>query len=177
MRSHFVVFGAPFFNLLAGVVQIQEPVAAETMLAYALATQMVAPPTNPWTGVSFPLWESDFCGPTCYSGNVTFGSTNGIPSAVNLNALGLAEAGLAVARALQNYGAIMTETRGQPSQNVVFFAEEAAEGSSQLNNVRNDLATIIPQLRTMRNQGPRSVNGGTPLVATQAGLGVCQGVQ
>lgn len=31
MRSHFVVFGAPFFNLLADVVQIQEPVAAETL--------------------------------------------------------------------------------------------------------------------------------------------------
>ena len=68
--------------------------------------------------------------------------------------------------------------RGQPSQNVIFFAEEAAEGSSQLSDVRNDLATIIAQLRIMRNQGPRSVNGGgTPLVATQAGLGVCQGVQ
>ena len=59
------------------------------MLAYALATQMVAPPTNPWTGVSFPLWESDFCGPTCYSGSVTFGLTIDIPSAVNLITLGL----------------------------------------------------------------------------------------
>jgi hypothetical protein len=34
MRSHFVVFGTPFFNLFAGVVQVQEPVPAEALEPY-----------------------------------------------------------------------------------------------------------------------------------------------
>ena len=31
MWSHFVVLGTPFFNLFAGVVQIQEPMPAEAL--------------------------------------------------------------------------------------------------------------------------------------------------
>ena len=31
MWSHFVVFGPPFFNFLAGVVQIQEPVPTKAL--------------------------------------------------------------------------------------------------------------------------------------------------
>ena len=34
MRSHFVVLGSPFFDLFTGVVQIQEPVPAETFQSH-----------------------------------------------------------------------------------------------------------------------------------------------
>ena len=59
----------------------------------------------------------------------------------------------------------MTASGGQPSQNVIFFAEQAAEGMSQLDDIRNDLVIILPQLRILRNNTPTTIKGGgSPVV-------------
>ena len=149
------------------------------MLAFALATQLVAAVPTPWTANGWPMWASDYSGAFGgYTGNVPFGSTIGIPSTVNVTTLGLTASGLAEAHALQDYGAIMTETGGEPNNQLTLFAEEAAEGTSQLTDARNDMATLIPYLRILRNQAPSTPNGGgTPRQPTQAGLAICQGVR
>ena len=95
------------------------------------------------------------------------GSTIGIPSTVNLAGLGLTTDGLAVATALQNYGAMPRATGG--TTQFTLYAEQAADAgccTTAMANIRSDMAKIVPVLRIMRNQGPNSINGGgTPRVA------------
>ena len=140
------------------------------MLSFAMPTTMTKPPAK-WWQVAWPEYQIDVCGPTCYSGIVPAGSTIGIPSTVNLGDLGLTPAGLVLATALQEYGAIQRATGGPPSAGVILYAEQAAETetTSQLSNMRNDFVKIQPYLRIMRNQASDNVNGGgTPLRPMQS---------
>lgn len=131
------------------------------MLSFAMPTTMTKPPPK-WWQISWPEFQVDLCGPTCYSGVVPAGSTIGIPSNVNLNGLGLTPAGLTLAIALQNYGAIQRSTGGRPSQGIILYAEQSAEKEtpSQLADMRSDFVKIQPYLRVMRNQASNNVNGG-----------------
>ena len=63
------------------------------MLAYAMPTTMTKPPAK-WWQVAWPEFQVDECAPTCYSGLVPPGSTIGIPSTVDISALGLTRSGL-----------------------------------------------------------------------------------
>jgi hypothetical protein len=46
-----------------------------------------------------------------------------------------------------------------------------------LNDIRNDLAIILPQLRILRNNTPTTIKGGgSPVVSALPDLGICQGV-
>ena len=101
------------------------------MLAYAMPTTMTKPPAK-WWQVAWPEFQVDECAPTCYSGVVPPGSTIGIPSSVDISALGLTPSGLALATALQNYGAIQRATGGSPRQGIILYAEQAAEVETPL---------------------------------------------
>ena len=89
----------------AGLIHVQELQSGviNHTLAYAIATQMLAPPASNFSGVQFPISSADYCAHTCYTGNAPPGSTIGIPSTVDLNSLGLTKSGLSVAHALQNF--------------------------------------------------------------------------
>ena len=101
----------------------------------------------------------------CYTGGssgIQVGATIGIPSTVNLPSLGLTADGLAVATALQNYGAMPRATGG--TSEFISYAEQAADDSgccsTQMNNIRDDLRKIMPYFRILRNRRPNSINGG-----------------
>jgi hypothetical protein len=131
------------------------------MLRYAMPATMTKPPAK-WWQVAWPQYQVDICAATCYSGVVPAGATVGIPSTIDLNTLGLTPAGLALATALQNYGAIQRATGGAAPQGIILYAEQAAETKtkSQLADMRSDFPTIQPYLRIMRNQSSNNVNGG-----------------
>jgi hypothetical protein len=109
-------------------------------------------------GDAWPATGEDGFGPTRYSGHVLFGSTVGLPPAVDIAALGLSPAGLMLARTLQDYGALMRDTGGE--HGILFYAEEAAEGMPALAAMRADLSKIVPHLAILRNQSPATPNGG-----------------
>ncbi len=128
------------------------------MLRYALPKSRTKSGGETYFGQAWPLLWEDGCGTKCYTGNVLFGSTVGIPSTVDITSLGLTPSGLMLSRALQDYGAVQTDTGGE--HGIIFYAEGAAEGTPQLSDMRSDMDKITPHLRIMRNQGPTSINGG-----------------
>lgn len=104
-----------------------------------------------------PVWPAiyeDDRAATTYHGNVHMGTLVGIPPSVNINSLGLSVGGLAVARALQNYGAYDVDS----SSDFTLYAEPSAE--SLLDDVRTDLPRIRAQLRCITNNSPTNVGGG-----------------
>jgi len=153
----------PFTSWTPGLIRVPEIQRGliPHMLAYAMPTTMTKPPAK-WWQVGWPEFQIDECAPTCYSGVVPPGSTIGIPSTVDISALGLTPSGLALATALQNYGAIQRGTGGSSRQGIILYAEQAAEMKTpaQLAAMRSDFAKIQPLLRIMRNQASDNVNGG-----------------
>jgi hypothetical protein len=112
------------------------------------------------TGVAWPAQPTDFEeGLPNSTGNITYGSTVGIPANVDLSLLNLSRGGKILAKALQEYGAIQRDSSGT-SGGIIFYAEEAAESLPQLAEMRADLAKIVPHLKIMRNQSPSTTNGG-----------------
>jgi hypothetical protein len=105
-------------------------------------------------GPVWPARSQDSWAPGQYVGALHMGSLVAIPPSVNVAALGLSAEGLAIARALQNYGAYVVNTAGQTS----LIAEPSAEGL--VRSARNDMGAIQAQLRVVANNGPGSVGGG-----------------
>jgi hypothetical protein len=140
------------------------------MLRFAIPRTLVAPPPGAgiYGGVQWPSIQTyDSCGGnfpgTCYTGHMPTGATIGIPASVNINSLGLTADGLALATALQNYGAMQRDTGG--NSGIILYAQTSASfdaaTETQINNMIRDLNNIIrPYLRVLTNQGPSSVNGG-----------------
>jgi hypothetical protein len=129
------------------------------MLRFSLPVSLTKPGTTWISGLAWPAMHSDYWGPRgLYLGPVLFGSTIGIPANIDIRSLGLSPAGLVLARALQDFGAIQRDTGGD--KGVTFYAEPAAEGMPQLEKMRADLAKILPVLAVLRNQSPATLNGG-----------------
>jgi hypothetical protein len=137
------------------------------MLRFATAKgRTLAPGPNILQNVQWPNSSApDGCGYTggCYTGNIPSGATIGIPASVNLSGLGLSGPGLALAAALQNYGAVMRDTGGNAG--IIFYGQTStaydSSTVSKISSMTRDLNNIIlPYLRVMTNQGPNSVNGG-----------------
>jgi hypothetical protein len=105
-------------------------------------------------GPVWPARSQDSWAPGRYLGALHMGSLVAIPPDVNVAALGLSAEGLAIARALQNYGAYLVNTAGQTS----LVAEPSAEGL--VRSARADMNTIGAQLRVVIDNGPGSVGGG-----------------
>ena len=108
-----------------------------------------------------PVWPSareDYWGFRDYKGNVPVGSLIAIPPSVNLTKLGLTPSGLALARALQDYGAYCDDSAG--SSGIVISAEGAAEGMAELRDMRADFPKIHPYLRLVTNNTAATPGGG-----------------
>jgi hypothetical protein len=69
--------------------------------------------------------------------------------------MGLSREGLAVARALQRYGAYVVDRSGS----FTLYVEHAGEGPA-VDRIRADLDRIRSQLRVVANNGPSNVGGG-----------------
>jgi len=106
-------------------------------------------------GPVWPATTEDRTGPSVYKGSIPMGTLIAIPPDVNLQSLGLSQSGFALARALQDYGAYVTDAA---SGGVKFYAETAA--SDLLDDVRADLDKIFPYLRPVLNNSEDAPGGG-----------------
>jgi hypothetical protein len=97
-----------------------------------------------------------------YEGHLRMGTLVAIPPSVDVDALGLSEGGLVIARALQSYGAYLVDA----SENFTLFAEPRAE--DRLRPAREDLDRIRELLRIVDNNDPEHIGGGGPPTAPVA---------
>ena len=107
-------------------------------------------------GFIWPATAQD-SGAAGYTGTTHMGSVLGIPSSVDLGALGLTAGGLVLATALQDYGAIVIDS-GDSSE-IIFYAEdEYDEGTNTaafttgVGQMKTDLAKIASHLKLLTNQ-------------------------
>ncbi|GIG28918.1 hypothetical protein Cma02nite_15180 [Cellulomonas marina] len=117
-------------------------------------------------GQVWPARTQDSSAATTYSGSVPMGTMVAIPPSVDVTKLGLTADGLALAKALQNYGAHVLIR----SSTVALYCEAACD-PTQASNIHNDFKKIIKQVRVVTNNTPTTVSGGgTRRVATLPGL-------
>lgn len=110
-----------------------------------------------------PVWPAtsvDDRSSGTYLGNVPMGQLIAIPPSVDIEDLDLSDAGLSLARALQDYGAYDVDSSGGFS----FYMESNAavqEGfSSSGRDLHEDLVKIQPHLRCVTNNREDNVGGG-----------------
>jgi hypothetical protein len=72
-------------------------------------------------GYVWPATEQDWDSPSSYQGPIPMGSFLAIPKSVDLDSLGLSPQARAIAKALQDYGAYVTDAVGEGT--VAFYAE------------------------------------------------------
>ena len=89
------------------------------------------------------------------SGNLYMGSLVAIPPDVDLARLKLSPQGLAIAQALQDYGAYLVD---QGDANIIYYVEPAASDVLATNG--DDLGRLTPLLRVVTNNAPFNVGGG-----------------
>ena len=108
-----------------------------------------------------PVWPSsreDYWGFRDYTGHVPIGTLVAIPGWVHVDAMGLSDAGLVLAHALQDYGAYCDDSVG--TDGLVLTAEGAAEGIAELAAMRRDFPVIRAALRVVENNAATSPGGG-----------------
>jgi hypothetical protein len=126
-------------------------------------------------GYVWPATEQDYDSPWSYYGNVPMGTLFTIPKSVNLDSLGLTPRARALAKAVQDYGAYVTDRTGDGT--VAFYAEPSVPdswftdvtgpywSSAQLTTIRTNLVAVT-------NNSPSSVGGGgTRPIAPAPALG------
>jgi len=107
----------------------------------------------------WPARRQDGDAATAYSGPIPMGSMFAIPSTVNLAALGLTAEGLALGRALQDFGTYVLIC----GANVSLHADPTAERDlpDAVANMRTDFANVLrPLLLHVTNSAPGTVAGG-----------------
>ena len=93
------------------------------------------------------------------TGNVPMGTLVAIVPTVDVTKLGLSSPmGLAVAHALQDYGAYVVVSGGK--NQLTLYAETPAQGMPQITDIKNDLAKMRRYLAAVLNNSPKSVGGG-----------------
>jgi hypothetical protein len=107
-------------------------------------------------GYVWPATSEDGGGRNGYHGQAPMGTLMAIPPHVDIHALGLNPDGLALARALQDYGGYATD---QSDSFVMGFVEPGADGA-RVAAMRADLDRIRLHLRVVTNNSPHSVGGG-----------------
>ncbi len=113
------------------------------------------PSGNPWV---WPASAADGGDGASYgtAGNLYMGSLLAIPRTVALEGLGLSPQGLAIGRALQDYGAYVTDSGGP---GVVLYAEPRAAPELAL-DLYNDMETLVAHLKIVDNNTPQTPGGG-----------------
>lgn len=139
-------------SALGGIVRTAELTAGH--IPHALALAITGNQLK--TGWVWPATTQDGNASSTYFGQVPMGTYAAIPPGVDLGGLGLTREGLALARALQDYGAYVVDRAGA----FVLSAEPSLDGTTALANARRDLVRLRPYLRVVANNSPTSINGG-----------------
>lgn len=114
-------------------------------------------------GYVWPATEQDYDSPWSYYGNIPMGTLFTIPKSVNIDSLGLAPSARALAKAIQDYGAYVTDRVGDGT--VAFYSEPTVP-SSWANELIGPswsatyLKTIRQNMVAVTNSSPTSVGGG-----------------
>jgi hypothetical protein len=144
-------------STLAGLIRSGE---LKSQIRHALAFAIdTSQQKNAWV---WPAISNDGHPPSQYTGHMPMGQLVGIPPDVDLCKLGLSAGGLAFARAVQDYGAYLTDSSG----GVSFVAEPRVEDDASagevklLGDARNDLSKILGQARCVTNNSSSAVGGG-----------------
>ena len=116
------------------------------------ALTFLLPPHRLKHGPVWPSAREDFWGFRDYAGHVPIGTLIAIPPSVDVEKLGLSPGGLALARALQRYGAYCDDSVGTDA--LVLSAESASEGSQPLAEMRRDFPRIRAYMRVVLNNHP-----------------------
>ncbi len=160
--DEYVGVRAGGMSALGGLIRRDELINLNIPHALAIAVSSSAMNRNvPGTSDAWTWpasWADGFTNPgSGYGtvGNLHMGSLLAIPPSVDINVLGLSPQGKAIARAMQDYGAYITE---QASANLVVYVEPAASGI--LNTSSGELGTLTQYLHAITNNGPNSVGGG-----------------
>jgi 3D (Asp-Asp-Asp) domain-containing protein len=113
------------------------------------------------TSFPYPAVQEDYDGSSTYHGTMVAGTMIAVAPTVDLNTLGLSTNGLKVAKALQDYGAYLSN-RSADNQ-ITLYAEGAAEGPL-VDDIRNTIDRVRPYLRVVTNASTpgNPTGGGTP---------------
>jgi hypothetical protein len=108
-------------------------------------------------GFVWPATAEDANAPDEYEGEVPMGTFAAIPPDVDVEAIeGLTRPGRILARALQRYGAYVTD---QTHDTFALYAEPTVPDAA-IARLKADLPTLRALLRVVTNNGPDRVNGG-----------------
>jgi hypothetical protein len=105
-----------------------------------------------------PVWPAntqDQDAEGLYKGNVPMGTLVAIPASVDLDALDLSDEGMAVARALQDFGAYVVDRSGC----TCLYAEPRLEPTRSLARMRAAFRELRPLLRVVVNNDVRNPGG------------------
>ncbi len=95
-----------------------------------------------------------------YNGDIPMGAYFCIPSTVNVDSLGLNGPALMVGKALQKYGAYVTDA----TEGTAFYVEKRGGGSGQMSDFASQLSSharrLVEQLRRVANNDQNNPNGG-----------------
>ena len=138
-------------SLFAGLIRTAE--LKNDAINHALA--LAIPNTMLKSGPVWPATMQDSDGAKAYSGTIPMGSMVAIPSNVDLSKLGLTPEGLALGRALQNYGGYVLLR----SSTVALYAELSAD-STQVQKLRDAWYKLYPLTRVVTNSTPTTIGGG-----------------
>ena len=151
--------GVPAF---AGLIRSHELAAKKIPHALAIAV----PNEILKSGHIWPAKRQDTNGAWAYSGGVPMGSLLAIPGNVDLDSLGLSPEGMALGKALQNYGGYVVDRSGMVS----LYCEQACN-ETQTHTMAAAWKQLYPLMRAVTNSAPDSIGGGgTPRVADPAPL-------
>lgn len=146
---------------IAGLIRAHELESARIPHALAVAV----PGSMLKRGHVWPANRQD-TNASSYTGSVPMGTLLAIPGSVDLGKLGLGREGMALAKALQNYGAYVVDRSGMVS----LYCELDCDGA-KTKSMSTDWKKLYPLMRAVTNNGPGSVGGGgAPRVADPAGL-------
>jgi hypothetical protein len=144
-------------SAIAGIIRRSELVKGVIPHALGIAVHGNALNKNAPGGTTFvwPASSSDGGGSYGSSGNLYMGSLLAIPPSVDLSTLGLSAQGMMIGKAMQDYGAIISDQGGG---NVIYYVEPAA--SDVLSTGAQELGKLTPYLRVVTNNTPATVGGG-----------------
>lgn len=137
---------------IAGLIRKEEFAAGVIPHALDLALD----PTQLKRGYVWPAISED--AGNSYSGGVPIGTLVAIPPSVDVTTLGLTREGLMLAKALQDYGAYVSDQAGGGP---ILYAEPVMAGTQGLSNLTSDWsAKVCKLLRVVSNSTATTVGGG-----------------
>jgi hypothetical protein len=144
---------------LGGLIRRQELVSRKIPHALAVAVDGKAMNRNAPGGRPF-VWPASWAdggdgAEYSTSGNLYMGSLLAIPPDVDLSRLRLSPQAMAIAQALQDYGAYIAD---KGDANIIYYVEPAASDILETNS--EELGRLTPYLRVVTNNAPFNLGGG-----------------